>query len=185
MASPVTGLQSRIYARYYYNNTNQSSILPGVYSAWATSIYGYTSNTTFGTEWPPSGAFDKLAAISQDQPGWHIQTGDFVGGTYAPRLDLQKNIYLQLPRGILLSRYNVQIRLDGYLSVAPSAWVVYGSNDEMTWDVLDIRSDIGGWTLGGNQTFTVGVPRDTYSVLRFMSYHVMNLAEIRYFGSLE
>ncbi len=67
------GNDGTLYAKYKFTVTNASSIMPGTYAAYANSVYEYFNGTSYKSlEWPPSGAFDKLAANDTNRfPGWH------------------------------------------------------------------------------------------------------------------
>ncbi len=179
LSNPVTGISGQSYARYGFI-ANSSSINPGNYTAWSNSVYGYSPTTSYASnEWPPSGAFDKRAASNfNTAPGYNQDAADYDKPT------ILKKLFLSLPYSILLNRYTLECRSDGAAFAQPLEWYILGSRDGVKWDILDARAGVTNWALGMVQTFNVTMPRDTYSLFQFASYHSrLSLGEWRLFGS--
>ena len=181
LSNIVAGFSGRTYARYSYVNTNATSIAPGTYEAWANTIWSYKTGTDFDNgEWPPSGAFDKQAARNNDNHPSYASDG--LEHNAPTRL---KNLYIKFPSAILLNRYSFEARSDCCPNQTPNSWSILGSNDQVTWDVIDMRSNINEWTLGMVQTFNVSMPSNVYTMFRLASYDMISQAEFRLYGSME
>ena len=179
-ANPVAGVGGRTYARYSFV-ANATSIAPGNYTAWADSVWSPSAGTDYNSgEYPPSAAFDKRPNTDgSNLPGWHVNAGENNAAI------ILKNLYLSMPRSILLNRYSIEIRNDGSVSFSPTAWAILGSNDGATWDALDVRSSIPNTVGGAVYDFNVSMPRNTYSIYRFATNGKGGIGEWRLFGSME
>jgi hypothetical protein len=141
VTSDIDGVQYRKYK----NTLSGASYGNGQYAAWSNTVLGYTDAAAVGTsEWPASGAVDKLAG--SDRNRWAT-----AGQTYTNTSDASTppRLVLQLPVSIVLSGYSL---LSGFASAqAPSKWEVHGSNNGSDWTLLDSRSNVT-WGPIGQQT---------------------------------
>jgi len=108
-----------------------------------TSPSGYTvaASTTVATAgFEPWRAFDR-----QVGRGWLSGNGSGLPGWLS----------IQLASAFTAVSYQLQAsNLSADLVEQPSAWTIEGSNDGMTWDILDTRTGEGSWSVSEIRTYT-------------------------------
>lgn len=152
LVDTVVGLSGTVYAKYK-TQVNDSSHGNGQYVAWANNIYSYLNTAAYNSdEWPPSGAFDKRVAESSLKTGWHT-----TGITMSSTADISTPpiLYIQLPLGITLKQYSIQMRSACCTDQPPSKWTIEGSNDGIKWTSLNSQSGQTSWSLSQTKTFQV------------------------------
>lgn len=158
MNDVVTGIHGINYVKFKTTMPNTHPYGGGEYIAWANSIWDYRhSDRMYEWEWPPSGAFDKRGGGSGKNSGWH---NHHTQGYTNSSSNLKDPFYLaiKLPRKIVLRKYSLQTRADGCCpEQMPSAWTIEGSNNGSSWDVIDMRNNIGGWFNGSVREFSVNI----------------------------
>lgn len=94
-----------------------------------------------------------------------------------------KTIELAVPGPTRVREYSIQALA---ANNAPTTWTLEASNDGTSWETLDSRTGITGWTAGLTRTYTIAIP-DFYSRLRWsftavQSGVVLEVAEIALTG---
>lgn len=79
--------------------------------------------------------------------------------------DTTQYIQIQLPEAAIATRYDLTTRQTPPDNMAPTAWILYGSNDGMSWTPLDDRTGIEGWDDDAPRSFTIASP-GSYSYYR-------------------
>jgi hypothetical protein len=137
---------------WYYYTVSGPTYGNGKYTAWSNSIYSYSDSSYDWGEWPPSGAFDKLAAQSYTQTGWLVSRTQSCQGTQLT--GVLPYLALRLPYAIRLCSYSITLRTDCCAGQGPGGWVLEGSNDDgVTWFVLERQQDVTWTSIGQTQIF--------------------------------
>ena len=183
------GLSKTTYYRYKYTMSN-AAYGNGQYIAWANSIYQYSASTSYGSdEWPPSGAFDKRPAYTNQYGGWQL---NLVDATLTSTSDMTDppELYIQLPNTVVLKYYSIQARTDGISPQLPLKFEVYGSTDGSTWTRIDTRNNETNWGSGEERKYIIdrGV-NIAYNYFKMRFYRnnsttatVVSIGEWRLFG---
>uniref|UniRef100_A0A0G4I0S6 EGF-like domain-containing protein n=1 Tax=Chromera velia CCMP2878 TaxID=1169474 RepID=A0A0G4I0S6_9ALVE len=171
---------------FYYNGLQSlytdyaGGVCPGRYrvrSNWEWIVH--TSNTTFdGTEWAPSGAFDRLtiAGAPADSKGFHVDTVTVPGSGTSSGSDSEVHLILELPCRLRLAQYGMQVRDEAccfsYQGISKAA--VYGSNDMSTWTALGSYSGETSWTQAETKTF---VAESATGPFKFLKFDLLKLSQ--------
>jgi Concanavalin A-like lectin/glucanases superfamily len=151
----------------------------GEYQAYANTIFGYTNGSSYGfNEWPASGAFDKALAETNLRTGW--SSGDAI---YNNTTDATTpaELYIKLPIKLFLTHYILRARTT-IVTQMPIKWKVYGSNDGVTWTLIDYILNYTSWVIGTNGQTTFfcysDIPYQYYklSILRINNATNTNLS---------
>jgi hypothetical protein len=183
----ITGIGGTTYVKYKTTVSNQT-YGNGEYVAWADSVWGYNAGATYGaSEWPPSGAFDKLTATTDSQPGWGTSIAENI---YNNSTDSSSppSLYLKTPVAFVLRYYSIQARTDAtYYTQVPISWKLYGSMDGKYWTLLDTQTS-QSFTSGSVNTYYISniAPYNYYQVksyrIQSSSNSTVTIGEVRYYG---
>lgn len=159
------------------------SYAPGTFTASASSFWNAN-----GTQHPPYQAFNKsngpaltefwhTADQSGSNPQLYNSTGDYVGTASTTARDPVSGsavaytgewLQLQLPAAVRFAYYDMAAR-NGYLSMFPRAWVLLGSVDGLTWDLLDSRTGITVGNANPNAYRPATAAMTAYSFIRLVA----------------
>lgn len=183
------------YAIYKYT-INSGNYAKGNYSAYANTVYTYNASTSYNTnEWPPSGAFDKIAGITNGKNGYSIAIVDRYFTNSADTTNPVK-LWICLPKPISVRRYVLMSRGDSSVPDVqfPSKWNFYGgynSNLSLSeWILLDSQNGQSApSTLGGTKTYDItNINKYNYYMISFIrnnssSANGLNVGDISLFAS--
>lgn len=145
--------------------TNATTTMNGVSSTTTVTVYGaaygngiYTVTDSCTGSWlgPTNGSW---AAFDNNPSTYHLSCGLFTG----PDFTGSTNLVIQLPTAIRLSRYTLYEPANAETN--PKAWIVEGSNDGVTYTLLDTRTGVT-WTFSETKSFAVSTTR-LYTYYRF------------------
>jgi hypothetical protein len=111
---------------YLHDDRDITSVLTGPDPSRATASGEYNSNEAIWMAFAHDGGSGKWSNTAGQTTGW-----------------LQWDCGAGVSKSI--DAYTVTSRNDGYATSMMSTWILYGSNDGATWDVLDSQADIP-WT---------------------------------------
>jgi hypothetical protein len=148
---PGIALGSSTYAKYKTTLAG-AAYGNGQYVAWSNDIHGVGG----ADEWPASGAFDRLLAVSNSKSGWHVHVSSLVFTNIADAVE-PPYVALALPERIQLARYVVQARNQSQADTqTPSAWIIFWSADGgATFQELHRIKGQTGWAPGEERSFSV------------------------------
>jgi len=183
------------YAIYKYTISTSNYAL-GSYSAYANTVYTYSASTSYNTnEWPPSGAFDKIAGTTNTRTGYTNAIADryFTNNTDATK---PVKLWIKFPKPISVRRYILMARGDSSAPDIqfPSKWNLYGGfNSNLTlseWTLLDSQSGQSApGTFGGTKTYNItNINKYNYYMLSFIrnnssSVNGVSIGDISYYAS--
>uniref|UniRef100_A0A0G4I192 Uncharacterized protein n=1 Tax=Chromera velia CCMP2878 TaxID=1169474 RepID=A0A0G4I192_9ALVE len=114
-----------------------------------------------GDEWPPSGAFDRVAADTNQKSGY--MTVQNVSGTDAGADTSTLELILQSPCWMHLQSYSVQARQSGgSLQSTPSKAELFGSTDGSSWTSLGTYEKEIHWGAGETRGFTADADKGPF-----------------------
>ena len=156
----------------------------------ANAPYGYGSyvasaSSSVSGQHPPWKAFLSLNYPSVDYVFWstalnyNTNTGVYSGVTttvFGATTYSGDWLQIQLPTPIILDSYIIKPRTEYPSNLefrrSPRTFVVLGSNDGTTWDLIDNRVNITNWTLDSKQWYANS--RNAYSFFRIVVNRVGN-----------
>ena len=143
----------------------------GTYTTSASAQYSTPSEV-----WGAYAAFNYMVG-GAGHTGWAAPGYNNVNGAYSltTPVTVANNVsyvgqWVQIacPSAFRLSGYSILLTADYWLPRAPRSFVVLGSNDGSTWDLLDSRADVTGYTHGVAKEFGEIKVATAYSHYRFV-----------------
>jgi len=142
-------------------------------------VYSNTMNYFSSLNDPnPTRVFNKTASM------WStLQT------TYTSSIDALETpvFYFEFPNKINITSY--QMKASTFPIETPSKWVLYGSINGSSWDVINTQSSITDWTSGELKVFTLPLNTSYYKYYRFdfirnssVSQAKISLDEVKCYG---
>ncbi|MFZ5466593.1 MAG: tail fiber protein [Pseudomonadota bacterium] len=119
-------------------------------------------------------AFDRVTNAAVSTNGWLMATGVKTGW-----------LQYAYPEGISkhLVAYAIRPRINGSDVTAPTDWVMQGSADGVTWDDLDARAGISGWSDGQRRFYELDLSA-TVAAYRYMRLTISASNAAGSFGGL-
>ena len=143
-------------------------------AAYGNGAYTATASSTSGTQYPYY-AFNKSSTNSAGTT-WMTNSTPYnpANGYYSPTTSLTQYytivsntpyygewLQIKMPVAIVLTGYLLQGRELASIAQSPASWYIAGSNDGISWVLLDSRA---------NQVYTLGNQSYTYAVNNYSAY---------------
>jgi uncharacterized protein YidB (DUF937 family) len=91
------------------------------------------------------------------------------GGSWAPGFSVGVWLQIDIGAGIPKTLYSYSILATEYLAArAPKSWILYGSNDDTTWDTLSTITGQAGWAIGETRNFVCDVCTTAYRYFKIV-----------------
>uniref|UniRef100_A0A0G4HK22 EGF-like domain-containing protein n=1 Tax=Chromera velia CCMP2878 TaxID=1169474 RepID=A0A0G4HK22_9ALVE len=158
------------------------STCPGIYRARTNTAWSNDPGTgSWATnEWPPSGAFDRVAWGNGNKAGYRTAS-ETIPGTSAGS-DSNVEVLLELPCFMRLDQFDVQGRYpgppDGSATQSPSKAEILGSTDLSTWTLLGSFSGEISWASRETKSFTANSTAGAFKHFKLVGQRLSGSGDI-------
>uniref|UniRef100_A0A0G4IC14 EGF-like domain-containing protein n=1 Tax=Chromera velia CCMP2878 TaxID=1169474 RepID=A0A0G4IC14_9ALVE len=152
---------------YTLTKAYSGSVCSGLFRAKSNRVWSDDggSSTFASLEFPVSGAFDRVAAVTNQKSGWGIDSP--VAGTSAGSDDDVEAI-IEMPCKILMGSFGVEAHTSCCQENAPSKMDVFGRDGNSSWEHIGAFENVNYWSVGEMKYFSANATAGPFSAFKFL-----------------